>query len=143
MPQMNPILLLDAYPWASTDSAVLRTIIDVGGSHGSVAMALVSRFPTVNCIVQDLPEVIEGLEEQHLLDGRLTFMAHDFFREQPVKDADVYFFRNIFHDWSDKYSVQILRALVPALKDGAAIIICDTCLPKPDTVPADLERRLR
>lgn len=36
--------------------------------------------------------------------------------EQPVRHADVYFFRAIFHNWRHKYAVEILRNLMPALK---------------------------
>ncbi|EME44652.1 hypothetical protein DOTSEDRAFT_24658 [Dothistroma septosporum NZE10] len=51
-------------------------------------------------------------------------MPHDFFSEQYVKNADVYFFRFIFHNLADKYAVKILHALIPALKAGARIVIC-------------------
>lgn len=52
-------------------------------------------------------------------------MVHDFFTPQPVA-ADAYFFRMIFHDWSNKNCVRILRALVPVLRKGAKVLINDT-----------------
>jgi len=70
-------------------------------------------------------------------------MAHDFLTEQPVKNADVYFFRWIFHNWSDKYSIQILRALIPALKPGARVVINDNVLPEPGVLSLWQETRLR
>jgi len=57
-----------------------------------------------------------------------------------VKGADVYFFRLIFHDWPDEQCIQILRNLVPALKSGARILICDQLIPEPGTVPTRLEK---
>lgn len=42
--------------------------------------------------------------------------------------ANVYFLRWITHDWSDKYALMILRNLIPALKDGARIIVYDRVL---------------
>ena len=74
---------------------------------------------------------------------RVTFMAHDFMTEQPVKGADAYLFRWIFHNWSDKYCVKILRNLIPALKDGAHIIIQDNCLPEPNTLSYSDEAKIR
>lgn len=72
--------------------------------------------------MQDLPEVIERAPE--VADGsNVSFMAHDFFVPQSVTGADAYLFRWILHNWSDKYCVRILRALVPALKPGARIIL--------------------
>jgi len=57
-----------------------------------------------------------------------------------VKGADVYFFRLIFHDWPDEQCIQILQNLVPALKNGARILICDQLVPEPGTVPTRLEK---
>jgi hypothetical protein len=59
--------------------------------------------------------------------------SSDFFTPQPVA-ADVYYFRSIFHNWADKYCVEILRSLVPALKKGARIIIHERVLPTLDTL---------
>jgi hypothetical protein len=60
-------------------------------------------------------------------------MKHDFFTPQVVKDADVYLYRWIFHNWGDDQSVEILRAAIPALKPGAKVLINDGCLPAPGT----------
>jgi hypothetical protein len=38
-------------------------------------------------------------------------IGHDFFQEQPVKDADVFVLRAIIHDWSDSYVIKILKRL--------------------------------
>lgn len=63
--------------------------------------------------------------------SRIQFQAHDFYTPQPVKDADVYFFRWICHNQSDKYGIKMMQQLIPALKKGARIVINDNCLPKP------------
>lgn len=70
-------------------------------------------------------------------------MAHDFLKEQPVRNADVYFFRFVFHNWSDKYCIQILRNHIPELKKGARIVINDYVLPEPGTLPSHWEEKLR
>jgi len=70
-------------------------------------------------------------------------MAHDFLTEQHVKNADIYFFRWIFHNWSDKYCIQILRNLIPALKTNARIVINDNVLPEPGTMAIFREEKLR
>ena len=63
----------------------------------------------------------------------IQFQKYDFFTPQVVKDADVYLYRWIFHNWQDEQSIQILRAAIPALKPGAKILINDGCLPVPGT----------
>jgi hypothetical protein len=74
---------------------------------------------------------------------RITFQAHDFFTPQPVKNADVYFLRHILHDWADTKAVDILQNIVPAMKDGARIVVADRVLPPPGSVPMTQERMIR
>ena len=119
-------------------------VVDVGGSHGSIAIELLLRFPSIEkCVVEDLPEVVETAKIPDLVESRLEFKAHNFFTEQPVKSADAYLLRSVLHDWSDKYATQILRNLVPALKHGARIIINEVCLPEPGQIPFYQEQIIR
>ncbi|PQE06932.1 6-hydroxytryprostatin B O-methyltransferase protein [Rutstroemia sp. NJR-2017a WRK4] len=134
--------VVNNYPWEGLGSG---TIVDVGGSHGFTCIRLAQAFPSLNFIVQDLPPVVavgEKSTPSELLD-RIKFMAYDFLTEQPVKNADVYFFRWIFHNWSDKYCIQILRNHIPAIKKGARIVINDNVLPEPGSLPRWREERLR
>jgi hypothetical protein len=90
------------------------------------------------------PRCCRDVEVPKDLADRVEIVAHDFFTPQPVKNVDMYLFRWIFHDWSDKYSVLILQNLIPALKHGARIVIGEVCLPGPeDNVSHVLERRMR
>lgn len=140
-PGFEPTHVVDNYPWDGGNEVV----VDVGGCHGSFSIAIARRFPSLRCIVQDLPDVVaEGRASRPAeLTERVTFMAHDFFQEQPVRGADVYYLRWIMHDWSDKYAIQILRCLIPALKPGAKVLVSDYVLPEPGSVSAYKERTLR
>lgn len=77
------------------------------------------------------------------MESRVKFMPYDFFTEQPVKHADVYLFRWIFHDWSDLYCLRILRNLIPALKNGALVLVSDNVLPEPGTLGLWQEMQIR
>lgn len=94
--------------------------------------------------MQDLEPVVRDARGKVSPDvaDRITFMAHDFFAPQPVV-ADVYFLRWIFHNWSDKYCVKILRALVPALRAGAKVIVSEAIMPAPDRMPKAMEGVIR
>lgn len=142
MPGFEPRQVVNAYDWATLDEAV---VVDVGGSSGEIALELVKEFPALRVVVQDLPRVITNAQAtgKTTLSDRVTFEAQDFFKEQTFKNADVYFFRMVLHDWSDKYCVHILRNLIPALKQGARILINDFCLPDPGTVSKYQERNAR
>lgn len=121
------------------------TLVDVGGSQGTIGMAITSAFPAVKCIVQDRPEVVAAgaAHVPESLSLRVTFMAHDFLTPQPVNGADFYLLRWILHDWADKYCVQILESLTPALKRGAKVLVVDSIMPEPGMVSMQVERQLR
>ena len=130
-PGYCPRWLLENYPWGSMENGL---VVDVGGSKGEYGIAIADKFPGINVIIQDLPDVISKSQSSASTENssdRVNFMAHDFFTEQPVKGADVYFMRWILHDWSDVYSIRILRALIPALKKGAKVVLHEYIVPEP------------
>lgn len=139
---------VSGYPWASLGTA---TVVDVsiepslyfsqaspaylwnqmGGNEGLVSIAVAEVSPQLFFVVQDLagmrtPEAADKIPKH--LSNRISLTTHEFFQPQ-TESADAYLFRHIFHAFSDKYAISILRALVPALRPGARIIINDIVLP--------------
>ncbi|KAI1141459.1 S-adenosyl-L-methionine-dependent methyltransferase [Hypoxylon sp. FL0543] len=129
------------YDWASLGKAL---VVDVGGSQGHIALELAKHFSDIRFLVQDMRKVVEGAESlvPDSLKDRVQFMEHELFMQQTVV-ADVYYFRMVFHNWSDKYSALILRAQIPSLKAGAKILIQDACMPDSGVLPLWKERDLR
>lgn len=72
----------------------------------------------------------------------LTPFNSDFFKPQ-TESADIFFLRWIFHNWSNKYSVNIIRNLIPVMKPGTKIVVNDFMLPEPNTLPPPLEKAIR
>lgn len=126
-PEFSVSHLLNDLHWKQ--ESVPERLVDIGGADGSITAAILHEFPTIKAVVQDLPNVIAMSRVPPDLAGRLEFMGHDMFCPQPIKDADVYFLRSTLHDWSDKHCIAIVRNLIPALKNGASIIINDVCMP--------------
>lgn len=123
--------LINGYDWKGLDRPG-ATVVDIGGGHGGVSRALAGPTNNLRLIVQDLPGTVkegESLLPENLKE-RVTFMPHDFFTEQPVKGADVYFFRFILHNWSDGYCAKILKNLLPAMRDGSKVVIYEFLLPE-------------
>ena len=142
IPGLNSDHVINGFAWGELGDA---TVVDVGGSYGSLSIAIAKRFPGLRCIVQDQPEVVASAREKvpAYLKDRVKFMEHDFFTEQPVKGAQVYLLRWILHDWSDTYAARILKALVPALRVGSKLVICEVILPEPGTLSNYEEKGLR
>ena len=128
------IHLIGAFPWKEHDKPNF-TVVDVGGGQGGVSTRLASNTMHMRFIVQDLEGTVKVGREVLAPEfkDRVEFLTHDFFSPQTVK-ADVYLFRWIFHNWSDKYCIDILRNLVPALQSGARILLYEyECKDGPET----------
>ncbi|KAK9481518.1 O-methyltransferase-domain-containing protein [Lipomyces starkeyi] len=125
------------------------TVVDIGGSTGTSAIALAKAYPHLIFTVQDLPANAEnGRKTAESLPAdiasRITFQAHDFKTAQPVQGADVYLLRMILHDWPDDEATSILKNIVAAMdKRKSRLLIMDTVLPRPGSVSVSVERVMR
>lgn len=62
-PYISPDFLVDNFPWPVLGSG---TVVDLGGSNGSVSMAVSKAYPALRFVVQDRPPVIEAALEGSL-----------------------------------------------------------------------------
>jgi hypothetical protein len=110
--------------------------IDVGGGQGLAMLELRNGCPRLQggLVLQDLEYVLKDIKPEAL--PGVSVMAHDFFTEQPVKNAQVYYIRRVMHDWQDEDCARILKAIKPAMGSDSRILISDMALPEPST-PAD------
>lgn len=122
----------------------------MGGSTGSAAIALATEFSHLTFTVQDLPANAESGRKAAAeslpaeIVSRVTFQAHDFNQAQPVQGADVYLLRMILHDWPDVVATKILQNIVAAMDEKKSrLLIMDTVLPTPGSVPVSVERIVR
>ncbi|KAL9111623.1 MAG: hypothetical protein Q9227_003896 [Pyrenula ochraceoflavens] len=125
--------------------AAANSETQVAGATGNISIALARAFPSLDLVVQDLPHMVPHAEANIPADlhSRIAVQAYDFFTPQPVTDADVYFYRNDFHNWSDAYALKMLAALKPAMKQGARLLIIDTVLPAKGEADAFEEKLVR
>ena len=141
-PGMSYKFMVSEIPWASMPNG---KVVDLGGSHGELCIAIAESCPSLEFVVQDLPRTVQSVDKSQIstdILNRIEFMEHDFFDPQPVK-ANVYIFRQIFHNWSDSLVIKILRQLIPALEHGSRIIVNDQLLPQPGEVPLMVEKFIR
>jgi predicted O-methyltransferase YrrM len=108
------------------DVAGAATVVDVGGAHGSFALAMLARHPGLEAVVLDLPHALPGARAaaaERGLSDRLTTVAGDFFREVPP--GDLLLLKFILHDWPDDECVQILSNCRNALRPGGRVVIAE------------------
>lgn len=121
------IMNLDKSKLKTGDKAAL--FVDVGGANGSQVADFKSQLPEFpgRCILQDL----HGTQHAETLAGSgVEAYDYDFFTPQPIQGARFYYFRNVFHNWSDDGAIKILRNLAPAMEPGySTLLIHDYVLP--------------
>ncbi|KAF7186966.1 O-methyltransferase AMT9 [Pseudocercospora fuligena] len=135
--------LKESFNWQDLPAG--SKIVDVGGGRGHMTLPLAESYPHLKFFSQDRAEFVAGAKESDLTapnGASVEFVQHDFFTLQDLV-ADVYLFRRIFHDWSDKYCTKILQALKPALKVGTRLLINERVLPEPRGRPDFAEYEVR
>lgn len=110
--------VVDAY-----DFGQFEVVADVGGGRGHFLQAILERTPRTNCILFDLPHVIE--EATDLASPRLRLAAGDFFID-PLPIADAYALMEVIHDWADTEAAKILAAIRRAAPRHARVLIVET-----------------
>ncbi len=119
------------------DWGKFERIVDIGGSKGSKALAILKRHPRLEALVIDSEPVIrlgerfwQGKVEQQVL-ARLSFQVGDMFDRLPRAegDKDLYLLSAVLHGYSDRECVRALRNIVRALDgSGARIAVLEMVL---------------
>jgi hypothetical protein len=104
-------------------------LVDVGGGSGhdieGLRQAFEGHLPG-KLVLQDRPEVVEIAKLGTGAEG----MAHDFLTKQPVDGARAYYLHSIIQDWNDEVNIEILKAIVPAMKKGySKVLVNDFVVP--------------
>uniref|UniRef100_A0ACD5ZY99 Uncharacterized protein n=1 Tax=Avena sativa TaxID=4498 RepID=A0ACD5ZY99_AVESA len=104
----------------------VTSLVDVAGGTGTAARAIANAFPRIKCSVLDLPNVIDSVPA----DGVVEYVAGDMMSSIPK--ADAMFLKYVLHDWNDEDCVRILRECRKAiLKPGGKVIIVDMVVGSP------------
>ena len=67
------------------DFSAARTIVDVGGGFGHLALAVVRRYPAVRAVVLDLPPVIAMAREEPAGEDPVVLARVDFVAGRHVR----------------------------------------------------------
>ncbi|KAG2142237.1 S-adenosyl-L-methionine-dependent methyltransferase [Suillus bovinus] len=100
---MGSLAVLAHFPFGK-----YSTVVDVGGVQARDIWA------------RDCPEAVA--------EDRVEFEDLNFFEQVPVKGKDVYYLRNIIHDWPDNESALILSNVRKALGPNSRVLIHDYVL---------------
>lgn len=126
----NASIWLDVYPLESQDMTSKDRIffVDIGGGKGQVCTALKGRYPILPrevVVLQDISETITQLPTNQIFDA----MVHDYYTEQPVKDARYYYFRSVLHDLTDESCQKVLLQTKAAMAPDSRILVDEVVVP--------------
>jgi hypothetical protein len=119
--------LLEAY-----DFAPFASVVDVGGGHGALLVALLSAYPRMRGVLFDLPHVVAGAAIDA---ARCEVVGGSFFDDPLPAGADAYVLKAILHDWEDDDAVRILRACRSAAPGHALLLVVERDLGAPNEAP--------
>ncbi len=112
------------------DFSRYRTLCDVGGATGLLAIEVAKKYPHMKCISFDLPPV-EPVARKYItaagLTDRICIASGNFFQD-PLPKADVITMGMILHDWNLEKKMQLIRAAYDALSPGGAFIVVEALI---------------
>jgi acetylserotonin N-methyltransferase len=120
---------------AAHDLSAFRSMVDLGGATGHLAVEIGRRYPQMRCALFDLPRVVDVARDFVAATGLdIQLISGDFFRD-PLPPADLYTLGRILHDWSDETCLTLLRKIYDALPTGGGVLICEHVLDPDKTGP--------
>jgi hypothetical protein len=111
----------------------LRTLVDIGGGHGSLLATILKANPKLKGVLFDQPSVIARAEKDQYVAAksiaeRCTLASGSFFEGVP-KDGDAYIMKYILHDWNDEECVKILANCRAAMNAKGRVLVVDNVIP--------------
>ncbi|KAK4041718.1 O-methyltransferase-domain-containing protein [Parachaetomium inaequale] len=132
--------------WAAKEAAKESDrvlVVDVGGGRGQALKGILKVTPWLpahRCVLEDLPEVVEAAKRGNPELADVQMVVVDFFKEQPVRGALVYYIRGCLQDYSDEDCVRLLQQISGAMAADSRLLIVETLLgDQPSALQAALD----
>lgn len=115
----------------SYDYVKFPTIVDVGGGHGALLVAILHANSSVRGVLFDLPEVLAGarLVREGGVESRCSVVAGDMFDHIPPGES-LYILKTVIHDWDDDSAVRILRNCREAMSIDSRLLLIESIVPE-------------
>jgi len=107
-----------------------KTIVDIGGSHGTLLATVLRNHTHLSGIVFDLPDVTDRARsnlDAAGLASRVEAVGGDFFIDVPA--GDIYLLKQVLHDWNDEQCKIILSHCAKRMTDGGRVCIVEMVIP--------------
>lgn len=120
------------------DWSRFERLIDIGGSRGTKALAILKHHPGLSALIVDRPQVVEEARrhwQEHPTEGvdRLHFQAGNLLETILLATGpkDIYLLSAVLHGFDDATCVQALQTLRAAIgNSGARVAILEMIVPE-------------
>ncbi|MFQ6072449.1 MAG: methyltransferase [Methanosarcinales archaeon] len=105
-------------------------LLDVGGGSGVISIKLAEKYPNIEAVVFDTPNVCKVAQEfinQSPASNRIKTYAGDYTKELP-KGFDVVILSNILHGKGVQNCISLLKKVYESLNPSGLVIILDFLL---------------
>ncbi|MEN7549408.1 methyltransferase [Rapidithrix thailandica] len=112
------------------DFSRYKTLCDVGGASGVLAMLVATKHPHMKCTTWDIPEVSQLAREylrEMKMKNKVAVKEGDFFTDS-FPNADIIVMGNILHDWDLDQKKALIRKAFNALPKGGAFVVIENIL---------------
>lgn len=106
-----------------------KSVMDVGGGYGAVLENIKTKYSKIECILFDLPKVIEKVTIPYI-----QKIGGNFFEKIP-SHSEVIILSRILHDWNDEKANIILKNCFEALPSNGRLYVIENCT---DEITIDL-----
>jgi C-methyltransferase len=101
-----------------------KSVMDVGGGYGAVLENIKKKNPNLDCILFDLPKVIDKVTVPNI-----KKISGSFFDKIPNQSEAIILSR-ILHDWNNEKATNILNNCIKALPNNGTLYIIENCTDK-------------
>ncbi len=101
-----------------------KSVMDVGGGYGAVLENIKTKFSNIECILFDLPKVIEKVTITSI-----KKIGGSFFEKFPNQSEAIVLSR-VLHDWNDEKASLILKNCLEALPKNGTLYVIENCSDK-------------
>jgi 2-polyprenyl-3-methyl-5-hydroxy-6-metoxy-1,4-benzoquinol methylase len=102
-------------------------MLDIGGSHGLLSVAICRRHPGLRSVILDLPEAVEHaapILAQEGMGDRVTHRAGNVLTDDLGTEAwDVIFVASLVHHFDDATNRRLAKKIAKALRPGGVFVI--------------------
>jgi hypothetical protein len=101
-----------------------KSIMDVGGGYGAILENIKAKYPSCDCILFDLPQVIERVTIPSI-----KKIGGSFFKKIPNQSEAIVLSR-VLHDWNDEKANLILKNCFETLPSNGTLYVIENCSDK-------------